>query len=281
MSYVRPLRFWEKDYKTDKVDNSNLRLASQLDKGPLIDDSSLNSIFYEHLTRSLQQSLAGDLALGRWACSVEPGDCFVLVSLYLSCLIHIVEVGNGFVTFQMRGLEFRGTYCHQREAEAISEDLMDNGGFCCCNLGPIPGLLSFNNNWALRSVDFELQQKYSFRSQAWTVTTAKYIIDGYSITDNSAVNLLQVHELRRLLVTFYVKCIIYYALKSGSLEEWLENEIILQALEPIRKNPKYTDADQLFCAANDEDYDTRRKHLSIKQPINFIFRNGMFLVFVS
>jgi hypothetical protein len=114
MSYVRPLRFWEKNYNTGRVDTSNVRLVSQLDKGPLIDDSSLNSIFYEHLTRSLQQSLAGDLALGRWACSVEPGDCFVLVSLYLSCLIHIIEVGNGFITFQMRGLEFRGTYCHQR-----------------------------------------------------------------------------------------------------------------------------------------------------------------------
>jgi hypothetical protein len=69
--------------------------------------------------------------------------------------------------------------------------------------------------------------------------------------------LLQVHELRRLLVTFYVKCIIYYALKSNSLEQWLSNEIILQALEPMRKNPRYTDGDPIFCAANDEDYDHR------------------------
>lgn len=30
-------------------------------------------------------------------------------------MVHIIEVGNGFVTFQVRGLEFRGTYCHQRE----------------------------------------------------------------------------------------------------------------------------------------------------------------------
>lgn len=110
MSYVRPLRFWEKNYNTKRVDNSNLRLVSQLDKGPMIDDSSLNSIFYEHLTRSLQKSLAGDLALGRWGCSVEPGDCFILASMYLSCMIHVIEIGNGFVTFQVRGLEFRGTY---------------------------------------------------------------------------------------------------------------------------------------------------------------------------
>ncbi|EPB67076.1 hypothetical protein ANCCEY_13837 [Ancylostoma ceylanicum] len=149
-------------------------LASQIDRGPMLDDSNLNAVFYEHLTRSLQKSLAGDLLMGRWATSVQPGDCFILASFYLNCLVHIIEVGNGFVTFQLRGLEFRGTYCHQRE-----------------------------------------------------VVTGKYIIDGYSITDNSAVNLLQVHELRRLLVTLYVKCIVYYALASNKLQSWLANETVV------------------------------------------------------
>ena len=45
----------------------------------------------------------------------------VLASDYLNCLVHIVEMGNGLVSFQLRGLEFRGTYCQQREVEAISE----------------------------------------------------------------------------------------------------------------------------------------------------------------
>ena len=64
------------------------------------DDNNLNSIFYEHLTRSLQHSLAGDLMLGRWA-SVQQGDCFVLASDYLNCLVHIIELGNGLCTFQV------------------------------------------------------------------------------------------------------------------------------------------------------------------------------------
>ena len=38
------------------------------------------------------------------------------------------ELGNGLVTFQMRGLEFRGTYCQQREVEAISEGVEENEG---------------------------------------------------------------------------------------------------------------------------------------------------------
>lgn len=78
MSYIRPIKFWEKDYNTKRVDHSKLRLVAQLDRTPMIDDSNLNAIFYEHLTRSLQKSLAGDLLMGRWATSVEPGDCFIM-----------------------------------------------------------------------------------------------------------------------------------------------------------------------------------------------------------
>jgi hypothetical protein len=64
---------------------------------------------------------------GRWG-PVSQGDCFVLASDYLNCLVHVVELGNGLVTFQMRGLEFRGTYCQQREVEAISEGVEEDDG---------------------------------------------------------------------------------------------------------------------------------------------------------
>ncbi|KAL3119026.1 hypothetical protein niasHT_003809 [Heterodera trifolii] len=224
MSYIRPIKFWERDYNTKRIDHSKLRLASQLDRSPMIDDSNLNSIFYEHLTRSLQISLAGDLLLGRWACTVQPGDCFVLSSNYLNCMIHLVECGNGFVTFQLRGLEFRGTYCHQREMEAISED------------------------WAENNATF--------------FTVAKYVVDGYSISDNSAVNMLQIHELRRLLVSLYVKCMIFYAIDSPQLSVWLADDTVLTALDKIHRNPRFVDFDPVFCAANDEDFDINLGGLS-------------------
>lgn len=69
-------------------------------------------------SRSLQHSLYGDLALGRWG-TVEQGDCFLLASDYLNCLVHVIQLGNGLVTFQLRGLEFRGTYCQQREVQSL------------------------------------------------------------------------------------------------------------------------------------------------------------------
>lgn len=86
-SYVRPVKFWEKDYNTRRVDHSNTRLISQIDRGPMIDDSNLNAVFYEHLTRSLQSSLAGDILLGRWSTAVQPGDCFILARFVIVCII--------------------------------------------------------------------------------------------------------------------------------------------------------------------------------------------------
>ncbi|CAF4245156.1 unnamed protein product, partial [Rotaria magnacalcarata] len=62
-SYVRPVKFWERDYNTKRMDQSNTRLSSLLEQNPGADDNNLNSIFYEHLTRSLQHSLCGDLIM--------------------------------------------------------------------------------------------------------------------------------------------------------------------------------------------------------------------------
>lgn len=33
-SYVRPIKFWEKDYNTKRVDHSNTRLSTHLEKNP-------------------------------------------------------------------------------------------------------------------------------------------------------------------------------------------------------------------------------------------------------
>ncbi|CAG0914458.1 unnamed protein product [Notodromas monacha] len=241
-SYVRPVKFWERDYNTKRVDHSNTRLASQVERNPGADDNNLNSIFYEHLTRSLQHSLCGDLTFGRWGATSQ-GDVFMLASDNLNCLVHIIEMGNGLVTFQVRGLEFRGTYCQQREVEAIVEGVGDNRDCCCCKLGRLPRMLSgnaaFNQRWL-----------------AWEVTATKYIVEGYSISDNSAVSMFQMFDLRKVLVTYCVKSLIYYVLQAGSLENWLSNETMLAALKPMEED-SYVDLDPVFHSSIDEDYDFR------------------------
>ncbi|MEE6492778.1 hypothetical protein FKM82_016630 [Ascaphus truei] len=246
-SYVRPVKFWERDYNTKRVDHSNTRLASQLDRNPGSDDNNLNSIFYEHLTRSLQHSLCGDLLLGRWG-NYNTGDCFILASDYLNALVHLIEIGNGLITFQLRGLEFRGTYCQQREVEAITEGVEEDEGFCCCEPGHVPHMLSFNAAFGQRWL-------------AWEVLVTKYVLEGYSITDNSAASMLQVFDLRRILTTYYVKGIIYYVTASPKLEEWLANETMQEGLRPCSDHC-YVDVDPTFNPNIDEDYDLRLAGIS-------------------
>ncbi|XP_013392762.1 pecanex-like protein 1 [Lingula anatina] len=246
-SYVRPIKFWERDYNTKRVDHSNTKLASQLERNPGSDDNNLNSIFYEHLTRSLQHSLCGDLMMGRWG-PASQGDCFIMASDYLNALVHIIEMGNGLVTFQLRGLEFRGTYCQQREVEAITEGVEDDYGFCCCEPGHLPHFLSLN-------------AAFNQRWLAWEVTVTKYVLEGYSISDNSAASMLQVFDLRKVLITYYVKSIIYYTIRSPKLEQWLFDESIRTAVQlTLEKN--YVDLDPTFNLHVDEDYDMRLSGVS-------------------
>ena len=83
---------------------------------------------------------------------------------------------------QVRGLEFRGTYCQQREVEAIQEGVEDDEGCCCCDPGHLPHMLSIN-------------AAFKQRWLAWEVSAVKYVLEGYSISDNSAQSMLQVREL--------------------------------------------------------------------------------------
>ncbi|XP_055384689.1 protein pecanex isoform X2 [Condylostylus longicornis] len=241
-SYVRPIKFWERDYNTRRIDHSNTRLSSQLERDLGADDNNLNSIFYEHLTRSLQHSLCGDLLLGRWG-NVNQGDCFVLASDYLNCLVHIVELGNGLCTFQMRGLEFRGTYCQQREVEAISEGVEDNDACCCCNPGHIPKMLSAN-------------AMFSTRWLAWQVVAAQYVLEGYSISENLATATLQPFEFRKVLITYYIKSIVYYVTKNSKLEKWLASGAIQDSLSSTLGR-QFVDLDPIFNYNLDEDFDFR------------------------
>ncbi|XP_031624391.1 protein pecanex isoform X2 [Contarinia nasturtii] len=241
-SYTRPIKFWERDYNTKRIDHSNTRLSSHLERDLGADDNNLNSIFYEHLTRSLQHSLCGDLVLGRWG-NVSQGDCFVLASDYLNCLVHIIEIGNNLCTFQIRGLEFRGTYCQQREVEAISEGVGENDGCCCCSPGHIPNCLSIN-------------AMFSTRWLAWQVVASQYILEGYSISDNLAQATLQVYEFRKVLITYYIKAVIYYTIRSPKLYSWLSSPAIEEALQATQDR-SFVDLDPIFNHNLDEDFDFR------------------------
>uniref|UniRef100_A0AAY4CNS7 Pecanex-like protein n=1 Tax=Denticeps clupeoides TaxID=299321 RepID=A0AAY4CNS7_9TELE len=194
----------------------------------------------KYLTRSLQQSLCGDLMLGRWG-NYSSGDCFILASDYLNAFVHLIEIGNGLVTFQLRGLEFRGTYCQQREVEAITEGVEEDDTCCCCEPGHLPHILSCNAAFNLRWL-------------AWEVTTTKYLLEGYSISENNAATMLQVYDLRKLLVSYYLKSIIYFLIQSPKLKTWITDSFMSEALLAYSKWHHIERDPTVFSMKIDEDY---------------------------
>ncbi|KAF7261205.1 hypothetical protein EG68_01414, partial [Paragonimus skrjabini miyazakii] len=249
-SYVRPIKFWEVSHRTERMETTNTALASQLrgiaEKLTLL---NLNAIFYERLARDLQATLAGDIQLGRLGgLTVRHGDVFIMGSEDLNFVIHIIEVGNGMVSFQLRGLEFLGTYCHALETEALRSHSHNDNECCCCHPGHCPGLLSLNA--ALR-----------MRCMTWQFVADSYNVRGYRMTSHCADTGLRMNDLRKILVNRFVQCIIYYVLQLPDLAQRLET------ITPcLRTNNFFSslhfDLDPVFLKVIDEDFDEQLNGVS-------------------
>ena len=97
-----------------------------------------------------------------------------------------------------------------------------------------------------------------------------FIFSGYSISDNSAQSILQVFDLRKVLINYYVKCIIFYVTKSPKLMAWLSNETIQEALKPL-DDKHFVDLDPLFNVNIDEDFDFRVSGITRTSFINVYY----------
>lgn len=125
---------------------------------------------------------------------------------------------------------------------------------------------------------------FSKRWLAWEVTATNYVLEGYSISDNSAASTLQVFDFRKVLVTYYVKVsvffcvlkekkfflhfsflflqsIIFYCIRSPKLLSWLTNPTILTALEPLA-DASFVDLDPVFNVNIDQDFDIRAEGIT-------------------
>ena len=96
---------------------------------------------------------------------------------------------------------------------------------------------------------------------AWEVSAVKYVLEGYSITDNSAQSMLQVWDLRKVLISYYIKSIIYYTVRSPKLMDWLQNDSILAAIRSTC-DKNFVDLDPIFNPNIDEDFDTRNSGIT-------------------
>ena len=118
LGYVRPVRFWERKYKTNRLTDADVRTHSAFEHnggGPCsaavnadciifytasdrVSDTpyvspaktwdrgraattanNVDAIFYEHLEQALSRTLYDEIAKGRWGV-VEAGDMYILIS---------------------------------------------------------------------------------------------------------------------------------------------------------------------------------------------------------
>jgi hypothetical protein len=241
VSYMRPLRFWERERHTVHKDDTTARLAAAYDPGARA--SNLNSLFYEHQLMRLKQQLARDMQAGLFG-AVQPGDVFILLDSdnRMTSFLHIVEVGSGVVGFQLRGLEFAGTYCQARELAALEQDARTDRGLCCISTaGGLPGLLACNPLVRLRW-------------QTWQQINAGYLLpDSYSVSLIPAVSMFQSFELRQTVIGYLTRAIVYFALSSPALGDWLATAAVADAVGRIHAG--YVDVDHSFSPKIDPDFD--------------------------
>ena len=117
--------------------------------------------------------------------------------------------------------------------EAITEDISeDEGGLCfaqcmsdcpfgrCCQR-PNPMCLNFTSY--LKNL-----------VMTWKVMQKNYVLDGYSICDSSASNLFTMFDYRKQVITYFVRCIIYYTIKFDAIDDFISDQTeIIKALNLV------------------------------------------------
>ncbi|KAI6650492.1 Pecanex-like protein 1 [Oopsacas minuta] len=253
LSYVRPVKFWEKSYRTRHFDNTVGRLSSVLGmrRGP--NAEHMDSIFYDHLAHSLQRVLAGEIQMGRWGL-VKTGDFFIVIrdSDHITAFVHIIEIGNGFVTFQLRGCELKGTYCHNMEVRSMNDGFdIDDERCCCCKRCCRCSCPPYDNKHV-----FCFNAYCSSRWSGWEIINTSFVLRGYSKIENDASYIFNTHDAFRIYNTLFVKSMLYYMIKCPMFSSWIGNQSMQADIANLGEDG-YSDPHPYFLDHCDIDFDKR------------------------
>ncbi|CAL8074828.1 unnamed protein product [Calicophoron daubneyi] len=202
-SHLRPTKYWEGDSRSEHLASTNMVISRKRWKDHGQSIFQLGEVyFYEHLARSLQESLAGDIQLGRFGgLAIHTGDIFILSSDEMNALVHIIEMGNGYVTFQLRGLQFIRTSCHNSENASFYSYLHSDSN-CRCRY---PNAISVVGGRHFVDIHYT----------AWKLVSCEYTLKGYNVAEHSTNTLLSMHAMRRNLICYFIQSVIYYTTREG------------------------------------------------------------------
>ena len=96
---------------------------------------------------------------------------------------------------------------------------------------------------------------FNLRWMVWQITQTKYVLDGYTISDNLATPMVVLFEYRKNLITHYVKCVIFFTIMNSKLTKWLKDATIRSTLDAVTNNENFVDLDASFNVTIEEDFD--------------------------
>jgi len=164
-------------------------------------------------------------------------------------------MGNGFCTFQVRGMEFKGTYCQEREIEAIMkystpEDLEHRYCGCC------------RNDLDILSITDIL----TFRWTSWEVINTSFVVNTYEVLVTQAPSMFDSYYFRMNVIKYFIICIAYFFTQNSSFESWITNDNLVSYF--IHFSPGTMDFDPIFRKEIDVDYDESAQGVSLRSFYN-------------
>ena len=215
------------------------------------DPNNLNSIFYEHMVVALRRALPDAIRKGVLG-NLTTGDILLIMNDKLSAIVHIIELGNGFCSFQLRGIEFKGTYCQERELEAVTEASEgDIGRGCETCYGSIEDKCS-RCGTCISNIEFlKPTMMASMRWRTWQVINTGLVLKTYNVISNNASSILNFFEQRKELMALYVKSIAYYLTKRDEIDPLFSTFSEVLASVTLHHN----DIDPVFSSKIDADFD--------------------------
>lgn len=261
MSYPRPLKFWERNYKTSRKDASNMTMSQTLENDSQYSVNNLNSIFYEHLVVALQKSIPTAIRRGNFG-NLTAGDILIIMNDALTAMVHFTEVGNGVCSFQLRGLEFKGTLCQEREQDALLKTISREEPGAARDF--IESLTS--GSTLLQKIDDRIQflkpsMMVQSRWHTWQVLRTDFTLDTYNVMENNAESVMIGNDQRKKVITLFMRALLYYLVQRDEIDYWISHDSpYAQMLDS--NDSTFTDHSVFFSDRYDEDYDDRTNSIN-------------------
>jgi hypothetical protein len=203
--------------------------------------NSLNAVFYEHIAHSLVKDLHGAVMQGHFGASPMAGDYFLLMEDDMTMILLLTQVTPTACSFQLRGLEFMGTYCQARELESVRH---------VTQIWPPSVTCRYHNAWWQIPLWLSWNEVMHARLRCWQCYSKTLTLTSYGISLTNASTLLCMKAFRQVLLRQWALSSCYQLLFPSSPVSAAKPSALSQMLSHFREETQW-DGLEAWCALTD------------------------------